>query len=169
MKQKTVLLGMSGGVDSSVAALLLKKQGYKVIGAFMKSFSGTKNPLTNECAYLEERKMAQKIATLLKIPFLTFDFEKQYKKLVISPMFKSYKKGLTPNPDILCNKTIKFPLLWKKALQLKADYIATGHYAKIRRTKKGLRLRKTVRGEVISPEIVQINMKVLKEGHKKLS
>jgi len=140
MKQKTVLLGMSGGVDSSVAALLLKKQGYKVIGAFMKSFSGTKNPLTNECAYLEERKMAQKIATLLKIPFLTFDFEKQYKKLVISPMFKSYKKGLTPNPDILCNKTIKFPLLWKKALQLKADYIATGHYAKIRRTKKGFQL-----------------------------
>ena len=121
-KNKTVLLGMSGGVDSSVAALLLKKQGYKVIGAFMKSFSGTKNPLTNECAYLEERKMAQKIAALLKIPL------------------KSYEKGLTPNPDILCNKTIKFPLLWKEAKKLKADYIATGHYAGIKKTPFGFQL-----------------------------
>lgn len=140
MKQKTVLLGMSGGVDSSVAALLLKKKGYNVIGAFMKNFSDTKNPMTNECAYLEERKMAQKIAALLKIPFLTLDFEKQYKKEVISPLFNSYKKGLTPNPDILCNKTIKFPLLWKEAKRLKADYIATGHYAKIKKTSKGFQL-----------------------------
>ncbi len=139
-KQKTVLIGLSGGVDSSVAALLLKKQGYKVIGAFMKNFSDTKNPLTGECNWIEERKMAQKIAAILKIPFITLDFEKQYKKYVIDPMFKAYKKGLTPNPDIACNTIIKFPLLWKEAQKLGADYIATGHYAKIKKTSIGYEL-----------------------------
>lgn len=140
MKQKTVLVGMSGGVDSSVAALLLKKQGYQVLGAFMKNFSDTKNPLTNECSWIEERKSAKKIASILNIPFYTFDFEKEYKKFVINPMFKSYAKGLTPNPDMLCNKIIKFPLLWKAAKKLKADYIATGHYAIIKKTKSGFQL-----------------------------
>lgn len=140
MKQKTVILGMSGGVDSSVAAFLLKKQGYKVIGAFMKNFSDTKNPMTGECAWVEEKKMAQKIASILNIPLITFDFEKEYKKQVIVPMFKSYGKGMTPNPDMACNKIIKFPLLWKEAKKLKADYIATGHYAGIKRTKKGFAL-----------------------------
>ena len=137
---KMVLLGMSGGVDSSVAVLLLKKKGYNVIGAFMKNFSDTKNKITGECAWIEERKMAQKIAMLLGIQLMTFDFEKEYKKLVINPMFDSYKKGLTPNPDILCNKAIKFPLLWAKAKGLGADYIATGHYARIRKTGKGFQL-----------------------------
>ena len=139
-KQKTVLLALSGGVDSSVAALLLKKQGYRVIAAFMKNFSDTKNPLTGECNYLEDKKMAQKIASILNLPFEILDFEKQYKKQVIEPMFKAYKKGLTPNPDILCNKIIKFPLLWKIAKKIKTDYIATGHYARIRKTKLGYSL-----------------------------
>ena len=132
---------MSGGVDSSVSALLLKKQGYKVIGAFMKNFSDSKNKLTGECLWLQDKKDAQKIAAILKIPLVTFDFEKEYKKQVIEPMFKAYAQGLTPNPDIQCNLIIKFPLFWKHAKkQLKADYIAMGHYAKIKKTSKGFEL-----------------------------
>lgn len=135
--QKTVVIGLSGGVDSSVTALLLKKQGYNVIGAFMKNFSDTKNPFTGECSYLEDKKMAQKIALQLKIPFIVFDFEKQYKKYVINQMYKDYKSGKTPNPDILCNKIIKFPMFYKEAKRLSADFIAMGHYAKIKKTKSG--------------------------------
>jgi len=129
-KQKTVLIGLSGGVDSAVAALLLKNQGYKVIGAFIRSFSETKNKLTNDCHWIEDKKDAQKIAAILNIPLITLNFEKEYKKQVIDPMFKSYAHGLTPNPDSLCNKTIKFPLLWKEAKKLNCDFIATGHYIK---------------------------------------
>jgi tRNA-specific 2-thiouridylase len=119
---------------------MLKKHGYKVIGAFMKNFSETKNNLTGECAWVEERKMAQKVASLLEIPLITLDFEEQYKKKVITPMFNDYKKGLTPNPDTVCNAKIKFPLLWKEAKKLGADYIATGHYARIKKTKEGFNL-----------------------------
>ncbi len=129
-KQKTVLLGMSGGVDSSVAALLLQKKGYKVLGAFMINFSETKNKLTNECSWVQERKDAQKIASQLNIPLINLNFEKQYKKQVLNPMFEAYKKGLTPNPDSLCNKIIKFPLLWQEAKKRNMDFIATGHYIK---------------------------------------
>ena len=137
--KKTVLIGLSGGVDSSVAALLLKKQGYKVIGAFMKNFSETKNKF-GQCTWIEERKFAQKIAAQLDLPFITLDFEKEYRKYVINPMYKSYAQGFTPNPDILCNKIIKFPLLWKAAKKLKADYIATGHYVRIKKTNEGFQL-----------------------------
>lgn len=135
--QKTVVIGLSGGVDSAVAALILKKQGYKVIAAFMKNFSDTKNPYTKECSYLEDKRMAQKLALQLKIPFVVFDFEKQYKKYVIDQMYKDYRSGKTPNPDILCNKIIKFPLFYKEAKKLGADYIAMGHYARIKKTKSG--------------------------------
>jgi tRNA-specific 2-thiouridylase len=127
-KQK-VLLAMSGGVDSSVAALLLKKQGYSVIAAFMKNWSDTKNSL-GECSWKDDRKEAMKIASQLEIPLITLDFEKQYRKDVVEPMFDSYKKGITPNPDIDCNQKLKFPLLWKAAKKLGADFIATGHYVR---------------------------------------
>ena len=140
VNKKTILLGMSGGVDSSVAALLLKKQGYRVIGAFMKNFSDTKNEITGECSYLEDKKMAQKICALLKIPLIIIDSEKEYKSQVIKPMFKAYSKNLTPNPDTLCNKIIKFPILWKKANELQIDFIATGHYARTKKTSKGFEL-----------------------------
>lgn len=137
--QKKVLLAMSGGVDSSVAALLLKKQGYEVVGAFIKSFSDAKN-LRGECAWRDEKRSAQQIAAKLKIPLIILDFEKEYKKQVIEPMFKAYAKGKTPNPDILCNKIIKFPLLWKAAQKLKIPVIATGHYARIKKTPEGFQI-----------------------------
>lgn len=137
---KTVLLGLSGGVDSSVSALLLKKQGCKVIAAFMKNFSDTKSPISGECNYLEDKRMAQKMAAHLNIPLIIIDSEKEYKSQVIRPMYKSYSKGLTPNPDILCNKIIKFPILWQYAKKINANYIATGHYARIKKTSKGYQL-----------------------------
>jgi tRNA-uridine 2-sulfurtransferase len=130
-----VLLAMSGGVDSSVAALLLKKQGYEVIGAFMKNWSDTKDPLTGRCAWRTERKMALKVASQLDISLITLDFEKQYRKEVIDKMFEKYKKGITPNPDIDCNQKIKFPLLLKEAKKRKINLIATGHYARVRKSK----------------------------------
>jgi tRNA-specific 2-thiouridylase len=133
-KQKTkILVGMSGGVDSSVAALLLKKQGYDVYGAFMKNWSDTKNKITGQCAWVEEREHAIKIATKLQIPIITLDFEKEYKKLVVDEMFKKYKKGITPNPDIDCNQKIKFPMFLKEAQKRGINLIATGHYARIKK------------------------------------
>jgi len=130
-----VLVGMSGGVDSSVAALLLKKKGYDVYGAFLKNWSDTKNKITGECAWVEERKSAIKIATKIGIPFITLDFEKEYKKLVVDEMFQKYKLGITPNPDIDCNEKIKFPFLLKAAKKSGIDFIATGHYSRIKKKK----------------------------------
>ena len=131
---KKVLLGISGGVDSTIAALLLKQQGYEVIGAFMKNFSETKSKLTGECSWREEKRMAQRICAQLNIPLLTIDGEEEYTNKVLSPMFKQYSKGRTPNPDIGCNTQIKFPLLLKKAKKLNCNFIATGHYAKIKKS-----------------------------------
>ncbi len=129
--RETVLVGMSGGVDSSVAALLLKKKGYKVIGAFMKNYSDRKDPTSGECHWREEWRMAQRVAGMLNIPIVMIDSEREYKRSVIDCMYKDYASGLTPNPDILCNRVIKFPFLWKKARSLGADFIATGHYARV--------------------------------------
>ena len=106
----------------------------------MKNFSDTKDPMTNRCSWKKERDMAMKIAYSLNMPFITLDFEKEYKKQVINPMFENYKKGKTPNPDILCNSIIKFPLLWKAAKRLNASMIATGHYSRIKRDAKGYHL-----------------------------
>lgn len=140
VKNKKVLLGLSGGVDSAIAALLLKKQGYDVTGAFIKSFSETKNPLTRRCSWREEYREAQKIASIVDIPLVLLDLEKQYTSQVIKPMILAYKKGITPNPDITCNTIIKFPLLWKEAQKRNIKYIATGHHARIKKTKKGYEL-----------------------------
>ena len=129
---------MSGGVDSSVAALLMKKKGYEIIGVFIKSWSNSKDP--KKCDWRKERKVAMKIAAKLEIPLITLDFEKEYRKDVVEKMFKDYKKGITPNPDIDCNEKVKFPLLIKAAKKFNVDFIATGHYAKIKNTKKELLL-----------------------------
>jgi len=139
MKNKLkILVAMSGGVDSSVAALLMKKKGYEVIGVFIKSWSNTKNP--KECNWREERKVAMKIAAKLDIPLITLDFEKQYRKDVVEKMFKDYKKGITPNPDIDCNQKVKFPLLIKAAKKFNVDYVVTGHYSKIKKNKNNYEL-----------------------------
>jgi tRNA-uridine 2-sulfurtransferase len=135
-KKTKVLVAMSGGVDSSVAALLLKKQGYDVIGAFMKNWSDTKDPITGRCAWRDERYFAIKICAKLNIPLITLDFEKQYRSEVIEKMFEKYKKGITPNPDIDCNQKIKFPLLIKEAKKLGIYLVATGHYARVNFNKK---------------------------------
>ena len=134
MKKQRVLVAMSGGVDSSIAALLMKNLGFQVIGAFMKNWSQSKDEL-GECLWKEERKIAMKIASRLKIPLITLDFEKQYKKEVVEKMFSDYRKGITPNPDIDCNQKIKFPLLIKEAKKLGADFVVTGHYARIKNNK----------------------------------
>lgn len=121
---KKVFVAMSGGVDSSVTAALLKKQGYDVYGIFMRGFY----PENIDCTWREDRRDAMRVAAVLGIPFCTFDFSKEYKKYVIDHMVEEYRAGRTPNPDIMCNKHIKFDLFLKKALQMGADKIATGHY-----------------------------------------
>lgn len=139
MKKIKVLVAISGGVDSSVATLLMKKQGYEVIGAFMKNWSDSKDE-SGSCNWIAERKMAIRVASMLNVPLITFDFEKQYREKVVEKMFKDYRKGITPNPDIDCNKIIKFPLLIKEAKKLNADFVVTGHYARIKKTKKHYKL-----------------------------
>jgi len=136
---KTVLLALSGGVDSAVSALLLQTQGYRVIGLFMQTFRdkiNSKNPCKNKSTMTDE-KMAELITKKLKIKFISKNFKKDYYNKVIVPMIGDYKKGLTPNPDIVCNKLIKFPYLLKEAKKMGADYIATGHYAQIKKEKDG--------------------------------
>jgi tRNA-specific 2-thiouridylase len=132
-KQK-VLLALSGGVDSAVAALLLQKQGYQVQAIFLKCFSDTKDPITGQCNWQAEKRSAQKIAAKLNIPLKILDLEEEYKTEVIKPMINAYKKGLTPNPDIPCNTLIKFPWLRKEMKKQDCDFIATGHYARIKKT-----------------------------------
>ena len=130
-KTKKVFVAMSGGVDSSVAALLLKQKGYDVVGVFMKNWS--QNLAGGECAWARDQEDARKVAAKIGIPIYTFDFEEEYKKLVVDYMLKEYAAGRTPNPDVMCNKEIKFGLFLEKALSLGADFVATGHYARLRR------------------------------------
>lgn len=123
---------MSGGVDSSVTAALLKEQGYDVTGVFMKNWSDSSfYKDTTMCPWVTDQEDARKVAALLEIPFYTFDFEAQYREKVVEYMVEGYKAGITPNPDVMCNKEIKFGIFFDKATELGADMIATGHYARI--------------------------------------
>ncbi|TSC65387.1 MAG: tRNA-specific 2-thiouridylase [Candidatus Doudnabacteria bacterium Gr01-1014_77] len=133
--KKKVLVALSGGIDSAVSAALLLKQGYAVEAGFMKNWSLTEGLVRNECPWLDDRREALKVAAFLNIPLHTFDFEKQYQDKVMQYFFKEYKAGRTPNPDVMCNKEIKFGLLYDKAIQMGFDYIATGHYAQIKNNK----------------------------------
>jgi len=127
---KRVIVGLSGGVDSSVAAYLLKEQGYEVIGLFMKNWHDDSVTISNECPWLDDSNDAMLVADKLGIPFQTIDLSEQYKERIVNYMFKEYEKGRTPNPDVLCNREIKFDVFMKIAMDLGADYVATGHYCR---------------------------------------
>jgi tRNA-uridine 2-sulfurtransferase len=127
---KRVVVGLSGGVDSSVAAYLLKGQGYEVIGLFMKNWHDDSVTISNECPWLEDSNDALLVAEKLGIPFQTVDLSEEYKERIVNYMFNEYENGRTPNPDVLCNREIKFDVFMKIALSLGADYVATGHYCR---------------------------------------
>lgn len=127
---KKVVIGLSGGVDSSVAAYLLKEQGYEVIGLFMKNWHDDSVTISEECPWLEDSNDALIVAEKLGIPFQTVDLSVDYKEKIVDYMFREYEMGRTPNPDVLCNREIKFDVFLKIALQLGADYVATGHYCR---------------------------------------
>ncbi|PKH68769.1 tRNA 2-thiouridine(34) synthase MnmA [Flavobacterium sp. ALD4] len=127
---KRVVVGLSGGVDSSVAAYLLQQQGYEVIGLFMKNWHDDSVTISNDCPWLEDSNDALLVAEKLGIPFQTVDLSEEYKEKIVDYMFNEYEKGRTPNPDVLCNREIKFDVFMKIALSLGADYVATGHYCK---------------------------------------
>ncbi|MBR0468066.1 tRNA 2-thiouridine(34) synthase MnmA [Candidatus Saccharibacteria bacterium] len=126
---KKVFVGMSGGVDSSVSALLLKKQGYKVIGVYMKNWS--KDLPGMKCPWAEDLADAKRVAVKLGIDFEVWDFEEAYREKVVEYMLREFRAGNTPNPDVMCNQEIKFKLFYEKAMRRGADFIATGHYARI--------------------------------------
>ena len=127
---KTVVVGLSGGVDSSVAAYLLKQQGFHVIGLFMKNWHDDSVTISEECPWLEDSNDAMLVAETLEIPFQTVDLSEEYKTRIVDYMFDEYQRGRTPNPDILCNREIKFDVFLKIALSLGADFVATGHYCR---------------------------------------
>ncbi|SHI45071.1 tRNA-specific 2-thiouridylase [Arenibacter nanhaiticus] len=127
---KKVVVGLSGGVDSSVTAYLLQQKGYEVIGLFMKNWHDDSVTISNECPWLEDSNDALIVAEKLGIPFQTVDLSEQYQERIVDYMFKEYEKGRTPNPDVLCNREIKFDVFMKIALELGADYVATGHYCR---------------------------------------
>ena len=129
-ERKKVVVGLSGGVDSSVAAYLLQQQGYEVIGLFMKNWHDEGVTISNECPWLEDSNDALLVAEKLGIPFQTVDLSEQYKERIVDYMFSEYEKGRTPNPDVLCNREIKFDVFMKIALSLGADFVATGHYCR---------------------------------------
>ncbi|MGY5352910.1 tRNA 2-thiouridine(34) synthase MnmA [Wenyingzhuangia sp. IMCC45533] len=127
---KRVVVGLSGGVDSSVAAYLLQEQGYEVIGLFMKNWHDDSVTISNECPWLEDSNDAMLVAEKLGIPFQVVDLSKEYQDRIVDYMFNEYEMGRTPNPDVLCNREIKFDVFMKIAVDLGADYVATGHYCR---------------------------------------
>jgi tRNA-specific 2-thiouridylase len=128
--KKRAIVGLSGGVDSSVAAYLLLQQGYEVIGLFMKNWHDGEVTIQGDCPWVEDSNDALLVAQKLNIPFQTLDLSAEYKSRIVDYMFAEYQIGRTPNPDVLCNREIKFDIFLKHALALGADYVATGHYCR---------------------------------------
>ena len=126
-----IVVGLSGGVDSSVAAYLLKQQAHEVIGLFMRNWNDASVTLEDECPWIEDSNDALMVAKKLGIPFQVIDMSALYKERIVDYMFAEYEKGRTPNPDVLCNREVKFDVFMKTALSLGADKVATGHYARI--------------------------------------
>lgn len=137
VSKQRVIVGLSGGVDSSVTAYLLKEQGYEVIGLFMKNWHDDSVTISDECPWLDDSNDAMLVAEKLNIPFQTVDLSEDYKERIVDYMFDEYGKGRTPNPDVLCNREIKFDVFMKIALSLGADYVATGHYCRKGEFEKG--------------------------------
>lgn len=138
-KKPKVFVGVSGGVDSSVALALLKNQGYDVTGVFLKVWAPDFLP----CDWREERRSAMRVCATLDVPFITLDCEAEYKKEVVDYMIREYKEGRVPNPDVFCNKYVKFGVFLKKALEMGADYVATGHYAQVIKSGKVFELHES--------------------------
>ncbi len=134
---KTVVVGLSGGVDSSVAAYLLKEEGYNVIGIFMKNWHDESVTISDECPWIDDSQDALLVAEKLGIPFQTLDLSVEYRERIVDYMFAEYEAGRTPNPDILCNREIKFDVFLKAAEKLGADYVATGHYCRKSQAESG--------------------------------
>ncbi|MAO31924.1 MAG: tRNA 2-thiouridine(34) synthase MnmA [Crocinitomicaceae bacterium] len=134
---KRVVIGLSGGVDSSVAAYLLKEQGYEVIAMFMRNWHDESVTISNECPWIDDSNDALLVAQDLGIPFQVIDLSEAYKNRIVDYMFNEYERGRTPNPDVLCNREIKFDLFLKAALELGADYVATGHYCRKKTNENG--------------------------------
>jgi tRNA-uridine 2-sulfurtransferase len=128
MNKQRVVVGMSGGVDSSVAAYLLLQQGYEVIGLFMRNWNDADVTLEDECPWIDDSRDAMMVAEQLGIPFQVIDLSEVYKERIVDYMFNEYEMGRTPNPDVLCNREIKFDVFLQNALKLGADFVATGHY-----------------------------------------
>jgi len=141
-EQKQVFVALSGGVDSSVAALLLKNQGHRVSGVFIKIWQ----PEFVECTWREDRIDAMRVAAALEIPFYEIDLSAEYKKHVIDSMLSDYRSGVTPNPDVLCNRFIKFGALWDFVKGHGADFLATGHHARVQKVEEQYKLLKGVDG-----------------------
>ena len=129
-----IVVGLSGGVDSSVAAYLLQKQGHDVVALFMRNWNDASVTLEDECPWIEDSNDALMVAQKLGIPFQVIDMSELYKEKIVDYMFAEYEKGRTPNPDVLCNREVKFDVFLKTALSLGADKVATGHYARVNST-----------------------------------
>ncbi len=141
-KKKTVFVGMSGGVDSSVAALLLKKEGYSVVGIFMRNWHEDLHNGFGECTWEKDLSDVRRVCAMLDIPYYVWDFSKEYYEDVVEYFFREYKAGRTPNPDVMCNKYIKFGRFFDRAIKLGADFVATGHYARVKESRGVYRLLK---------------------------
>lgn len=134
---KRVVIGLSGGVDSSVAAYILKEQGYEVIGMFMRNWHDESVTLSDDCPWIDDSNDALLVAQHLNIPFQVIDLSEEYKQRIVDYMFAEYKVGRTPNPDVLCNREIKFDVFLEAALKLGADFVATGHYCRKKENSDG--------------------------------